>query len=168
MVNIERPSFDLDWVEQAQTWQPLPCEGEGINRSQLIAEGVIDGHGRYPRFCLGGLPIFCLAQTPKSMGQAFLAPMQSKLELANPEPAKTATPSGETEHAEPSLPSVAVIEESASIAAVRCILHTVKKGDTLWNIAQRYPGTTPEDLAEINEISDYIRIGQTLCVPDLK
>jgi LysM repeat protein len=49
---------------------------------------------------------------------------------------------------------------------IRCILHTVKKGDTLWNIAQRYPGVTPEELAEINGISDYIRIGQTLCVPD--
>jgi LysM repeat protein len=52
--------------------------------------------------------------------------------------------------------------------AIPCILYKVKKGDTLWNIAQRYPGNTPEELAEINAISDYIRIGQTLCVPDKK
>jgi len=47
-----------------------------------------------------------------------------------------------------------------------CIIYEVKKGDTLWNIAQRYPSTTPEELAEVNEIIDYIRIGQVLCVPD--
>ena len=94
--------------------------------------------------------------------------LTAKQIVANPEPAKTNTSNGKTQNAEPSDPTVAVIEESATIEGVRCILHTVKKGDTLWNIAQRYPGTTPEDLAEINEISDYIRIGQTLCVPDTK
>ena len=166
MVNIERPSFDLDWVEQAQTWQPLPCEGEGINRSQLIAEGVINGPALSALLPWWTSDFLSCADAQK-YGTSIPRPHAEQLELA-PELPKTDTPSGETVHAEPSLPSVAVIEESASIAAVRCILHTVKKGDTLWNIAQRYPGTTPEDLAEINEISDYIRIGQTLCVPDLK
>ena len=44
-------------------------------------------------------------------------------------------------------------------------LHEVKAGDTLWNISKRYPGTTPEWIAEINEITDYIRIGEVLCIP---
>jgi LysM repeat protein len=49
--------------------------------------------------------------------------------------------------------------------AYTCELHEVKAGDTLWNISKRYPGTTPEWIAEINEITDYIRIGEVLCIP---
>ncbi|MDA7708679.1 LysM peptidoglycan-binding domain-containing protein [Flavobacteriales bacterium] len=166
MVNIERPSFDLDWVEQAQTWQPLACEGEGINRSQLIADGVIDSQTLSALLPWWTSDFLSCADAQK-YGTSIPRLVAEQVD-ANPEPAKTATSNGKTENAEPNDPTVAVIEESATIEGVRCILHTVKKGDTLWNIAQRYPGTTPEDLAEINEISDYIRIGQTLCVPDTK
>ncbi len=42
--------------------------------------------------------------------------------------------------------------------------HTVKSGDTLWNISQRY-GTTVEKLVELNNLQNYnIRIGQRLRV----
>ncbi|MGA0435313.1 MAG: LysM peptidoglycan-binding domain-containing protein [Flavobacteriales bacterium] len=46
-----------------------------------------------------------------------------------------------------------------------CIFHEVKKGDTLWNLSQRYPGTTPDMIKEINDIKDHIRIGDVLCIP---
>lgn len=46
-----------------------------------------------------------------------------------------------------------------------CVFHEVKKGDTLWNLSQRYPGTTPEMIKEINGIKDHIRIGDVLCIP---
>lgn len=166
MVNIERPSFDLDWVEQAQTWQPLACEGEGINRSQLIADGVIDAQ-TLSALLPWWTSDFLSCVDAQTYGTSIPRLVAEQVD-ANPEPAKTATSNGKTGNAEPRDPTVAVIEESATTEGVPCILHTVKKGDTLWNIAQRYPGTTPEDLAEINEISDYIRIGQTLCVPDIK
>ena len=74
---------------------------------------------------------------------------------------------------EPTVPPLAkpgtIAEVSEMVlpsSSTPCIIHEVKKGDTLWNIAQRYPSTTPEELAELNEIIDYIRIGQVLCVPD--
>jgi membrane-bound lytic murein transglycosylase D len=34
------------------------------------------------------------------------------------------------------------------------IYHLVEKGDTLWNIAKRYEGTTVEQLMEINKITN--------------
>lgn len=36
----------------------------------------------------------------------------------------------------------------------KTIYHVVEKGDTLWNIAQRYEGVTVEQLMEINKISN--------------
>jgi len=44
------------------------------------------------------------------------------------------------------------------------ILHTVKSGDTLWNIAQLYPGTSADDIMKLNNMSSYDKIqpGQKL------
>ncbi len=165
MVNIERPSFELDWIEQAQTWQPLECEGEGIDRDALISSGNFDDRmlsELLPWWNTGFLT--CIdaekfgARIPKLAINEF--PM-SRSETSGLE----ASPKEELINVVRSSESESELIENVS-DGIRCILHTVKKGDTLWNIAQRYPGVTPEELAEINGISDYIRIGQTLCVPD--
>ena len=166
MVNIDRPSFDLDWVEQAQTWQPLACEGDGINRDQLIAEGVINAQALSALLPWWTSDFLSCADASK-YGTSIPSLVAEQVD-AGPEQAKTDTSNGKTANAEPSHPSVARIEDAQTLKGTRCILYTVKKGDTLWNIAQRYPGITPADLEEINDISDYIRIGQTICVPDLK
>ena len=71
----------------------------------------------------------------------------------------------ETPASTPSVASFTEIEPAPYAAAYTCQLHKVKAGDTLWNISKRYPGTTPEWIAEINEITDYIRIGEVLCIP---
>lgn len=42
--------------------------------------------------------------------------------------------------------------------------YTVKQGDSLWKIAQRYPGVTEENLKTWNRCSDHIRPGQVLLI----
>jgi len=46
---------------------------------------------------------------------------------------------------------------------IEYIFYTVKDGDTLWSIAQKYPGITPEEILELNEINaESLKPGQTL------
>lgn len=44
------------------------------------------------------------------------------------------------------------------------ILYTVRQGDTIWDIAKKYPGTTETDILRINNISDAgkIQVGQVI------
>lgn len=42
------------------------------------------------------------------------------------------------------------------------INYTVKSGDSLWGIAQKYPGVSPEDIQKWNNIGERIDIGQVL------
>jgi membrane-bound lytic murein transglycosylase D len=42
------------------------------------------------------------------------------------------------------------------------VIYTVKSGDTLWTIAQKYPGVSADDIMEWNEIDEDIRPGQKL------
>jgi membrane-bound lytic murein transglycosylase D len=40
--------------------------------------------------------------------------------------------------------------------------YTVKSGDNLWDIAKNYPGVSAEDIMELNNIDENIKIGQVL------
>jgi membrane-bound lytic murein transglycosylase D len=43
------------------------------------------------------------------------------------------------------------------------VLYTVRKGDNLWNIAQRYPGTSHEDIMKLNQMTgSKLQTGQIL------
>ena len=77
-----------------------------------------------------------------------------------------AAPVGSEEMAQAPLPPQA--QEANYVPGFTCLLHEVKAGDTLWNISKRYPGTTPDWIAEINEITNYIRIGEVLCIPTVQ
>ena len=156
MVNIERPSFELDWIAQAQKWTPLKCDGKGMNRNAIIAEGIVSEQNLTEI-----LPWWYSDFLSCADAQKYGARLPQMIIAAPTESRSPTTQKMES-------PPATIGQDALTKNAIPCILHKVKKGDTLWNIAQRYPGVTPEKLAEINSISDYIRIGQTLCVPDKK
>jgi hypothetical protein len=156
MINIERPSFKLDWIEQAQKWTLLKCDGEGIDRNTIIQEGIAS-----EQTLTEILPWWNSGFLTCEDAEKYGARMPGMPGIRPKETKPSSTQSID------SSPSITMPDASIE-NAIPCILYKVKKGDTLWNIAQRYPGNTPEELAEINAISDYIRIGQTLCVPDKK
>lgn len=45
-------------------------------------------------------------------------------------------------------------------------VYTVKRGDTLYDIAARYPGVSAQDIMKYNGISSKIRIGQKIKIPN--
>jgi membrane-bound lytic murein transglycosylase D len=45
-------------------------------------------------------------------------------------------------------------------------VYTVKRGDTLYEIAARYPGISAQDIMKYNGISSKIRIGQKIKIPN--
>ncbi len=57
---------------------------------------------------------------------------------------------------------------SASSSSSGYITYTVKSGDTLYKIAQRYPGVTANDIMKINSISSNIKPGMKIKIPTKK
>ena len=157
MVNTELPDHQLDWVDALSNWERVACNGEQ-SRTNLIEQQ--------------GLPADALSQfLPWWTGNQLSCSTLDSYEVALP-PAYASlwkneplAQEAETPASTPSAASFTEIEPAPYAAAYKCQLHEVKGGDTLWNISKRYPGTTPEWIAEINEITDYIRIGEVLCIP---
>ena len=54
---------------------------------------------------------------------------------------------------------------SATTDASGSTTYTVKKGDTLFKIAQRYPGVSAADIKKFNGIGDNIKVGQKIKIP---
>ena len=157
MVNTELPDHQLDWVDALSKWERVACNGEQ-SRTNLIEQQ--------------GLPADVLSQfLPWWTGSQLPCSTLDSYEVALP-PAyaslwrnESVAQEVETPAATPSATSFTEIEPASYAVAYTCQLHEVKAGDTLWNISKRYPGTTPDWIAEINEITDYIRIGEVLCIP---
>ena len=55
--------------------------------------------------------------------------------------------------------------QKEAAAAQDDIIYVVKKGDTLFKIAQHYPGITPNDIMEHNRITSHIQPGMKLKIP---
>jgi len=70
-------------------------------------------------------------------------------------PTNRAQPGGDAVHA----------KESAAKAKLNDLTYTVQSGDSLYRIAQRYPGVTVQHIMEMNGIGTAIRPGQKLKIP---
>ncbi|OQA00313.1 MAG: Membrane-bound lytic murein transglycosylase D precursor [Bacteroidetes bacterium ADurb.Bin408] len=101
--------------------------------------------------------------------------IDTTLTLASPVTAKTAEPPHTTVAVEVQTPADTVHTELAGQIPSpksntennpKYIYHTVQKGDTLWNIAQRYESVTVEDIKKLNSLKDNnLRLGQKLKLP---
>lgn len=153
MVNTDLDDLSLDWLSFTNTWQPIPCSGS-LHRAELIKGSPVDAsawHQWIPWWTGDALPcseleLYEVGIPPENGFEPIDEHSINRTEQIGSHPVPTAA-----EYA----------------PGFTCHLHEVKVGDTLWNISKRYPGTTPEWIAEINEITDYIRIGEVLCIPIL-
>lgn len=147
LVNLDLEDTSYDWIETISSWQAVQCSGI-INRTEL----------RTTLRCNEADVIQCL---PWWTGEQIAC---SNLQAYGGRIAPTTRVQRVSEAPAPVSQEV-LVEAAEYVEGFTCALHEVKAGDTLWNISKRYPGTTPEWIAEINEITDYIRIGQVLCIP---
>lgn len=157
MVNTDLPDHHVDWIDVLSEWGPITCTGER-SRQNLIEQYSIPA-GVLTQF----LPWWSGNTLPCSVLDSYEVALPSAYTVrwnASNASQVQSTPTPVT-----SAPAVATTESESYTVAYTCELHEVKAGDTLWNISKRYPGTTPEWIAEINEITDYIRIGDVLCIP---
>ena len=157
MVNTDLPDQQVNWINALRAWNRVTCEGERT-RTELTDKYGIPA---------GVLTQFLPWWNGEILPCEFLDTYEVKLPAtyssrwdigAHPTQPQT---SANTPCAQP----IAEPDRTSYSATYTCVLHEVKAGETLWNISKRYPGTTPEWIAEINEITDYIRIGEVLCIP---
>ncbi len=162
MVNIESPPSDRAWGQCLAQWEPIAYPGR-IHREALFN-------------VLGMTPTIQHELLPWWTGEKL-----SELEFDNYAPLLPArwailwnnridqlsawTAGSELTIHDSKSPNYPVQAPPTEASYDPCILYEVKAGDTLWNISQRHKGTSPENLAEINNIVDYIRIGQIICIP---
>jgi len=155
MVNTALEDYSLDWLATSNRWEEPTCEGEW-NRAALLTSGQVpaDVITQFVPWWAGPT-VSCVEL------EAYAVRMPTKVAVEVPAPAQA--------HAEelPEVPLSQQVQEANYVPGFTCLLHEVKAGDTLWNISKRYPGTTPEWIAEINEITNYIRIGEVLCIPTI-
>ncbi len=157
MVNTDLPNLELDWIEVLSNWERVTCNGE-IARNEWVEQR--------------GLPSGVLSQfLPWWTGSVLPCAVIDSYNVVMPASyvsrwnADSPSPEVATNRTTPPDASSTGGQSEDYTVAYTCQLHEVKAGDTLWNISKRYPGTTPEWIAEINEITDYIRIGDVLCIP---
>lgn len=157
MVNTDLPDHQVDWIDVLSTWEPVTCTGERSRQNLIDVNGIPAGvlTQFLPWWTGKTLPCSALDAYEVALPSSYASRWNNE---AASDPGSTPTPTP------PSTPR-AKSESATYTVAYTCQLHEVKTGDTLWNISKRYPGTTPEWIAEINEITDYIRIGEVLCIP---
>lgn len=157
MVNTDLPDHQMDWIDVLSAWEPVTCSGE---RSR---QNLIDQHSIPAGVLSQFLPWWSGKTLPCSILDLYEVALPSAFAARWNAHEKSQVQSTPTPVA--SVPKGAAKKSESHTVAYTCELHEVKAGDTLWNISKRYPGTTPEWIAEINEITDYIRIGEVLCIP---
>jgi membrane-bound lytic murein transglycosylase D len=59
-------------------------------------------------------------------------------------------------------PKVEKPKETVAVAKGDFITYKVKNGDTLWSIAQRFPGVSPDNIMRWNGINSSIKVGQNV------
>jgi hypothetical protein len=152
MVNLDLPDQSIVWAQTMSAWPPISCDSE-LTRSSWLAD--------HPDCS----PEMLRQLVPWWVGERLHCEVLERYDARLPSFSKSA-PHSVLVQSPQEVPATEAPD--GYNARFTCELHEVKEGDTLWNISKRYPGTTPDWIAEVNEIADYIRIGQVLCIPLIK
>ena len=162
MVNLEAQDFEPNWGVFLTTWKPILCT-KNVNRGEIQAQAKIPQKVQF-QF----LPWWQGSVLTCSIFEEYqpYLPEEWALKWNTHFSEQRAENLPEKETGDDSNPIIGYQPDSSTLPAKsNCIEYRVKKGDTLYNIAQRFPGTTPENIALENSVTSLIKIGQVLCIP---
>lgn len=162
MVNLDSPEFDSQWGEALTEWEAIRCPGEfsrsGLKAVLNMTEDV--QKQLLPWWINETMPCNTFDEfqpfVPKKWAETWGKNVEDLALWNENSGLEVPTPHSTTESKKQVTPPK---------LSIPCIEHEVKKGDTLYNISKRFPGTTPEQIAATNGIDTVIKIGQTLCIP---
>ncbi len=167
MVNLDAPDFESAWGAELTTWRPVDCPGEIDNRqlTQVLGMSLDVQEQLFPWWIGQSLPCNTFEEFEPYLPRAWADKWDEQMSDLEFEPASIASVSLSQEVAQTPLNSS---EQANTTQASSCIEYEVKKGDTLYNLSKRFPGTTPESIAAKNGIGVVIKIGETLCIPRME
>lgn len=162
MVNLDSPEFDSQWGEALTEWEAIRCPGE-LSRSGLKA--VLNMTEDVQKQLLPWWINETMPCNTFDEFQPFVPKKWAETWGKNVEDLALWNENSGLEVPTPHTTTESKKQVTPPKLSIPCIEHEVKKGDTLYNISKRFPGTTPEQIAATNGIDTVIKIGQTLCIP---
>lgn len=155
--------FDVD-VVSIKRWNRLRSNSLALGR-KLVLYVPADNYTHYRK-----INTMTLAQKRKlSIKEPIVSNPEPKLATNEKEKSKTtetvANNSEVTASADKSANKDKTVQDkNAAAKKTREEYYVVQKGDTLWSIAQRFPGVSVEDIKKVNNLTDHhsIKVGQKI------
>lgn len=164
MVNLGAQDFESTWGSYLTTWLPISCT-QSINRDQIRENIQIPKSIQLellPWWRGDDLTCAVFDEYQPYLPREWALQWEKYFtDLSPQQPLPEDMPFRDEAGSRP----VNLSKETSPPPLQPCAEYQVKKGDTLYNIAKRFSGITPEDIASRNRISGVIKIGQILCIP---
>jgi hypothetical protein len=164
MVNLDAPNFETQWGQVLTTWTPVACPGELTREglSSVLGMPLSVQQQLLPWWKNESLPCATFEEFEPYLPQEWSSLWNAHMEELG-EWKKSTSP--QTTAAISPIPEPLIAANPIADRSADCFKYEVKKGDTLYNLSKRYPGTSPESIAATNGIVSVIKIGQILCIP---
>jgi len=165
MVNLEAPDFEGNWGGFLTTWRPVSCPNNNKLLNGELGMTVDIQNQLLPWWTGADLTCSLLEEYQPYFPNEWAVRWDLSFEKS---PASLGADTINNVMPNRGNSNSVLPETLDAESKAPCFEHEVKKGDTLYNISRRFPGTTPATIAAKNRITDVIKIGQILCIPRLE